>query len=236
MIIGCFSPLIKIFLPSFWVPVLDEKGQPVLDEHGKPKEKRVKQTELLQNPTRIVEDEQMRFEIPRSVGAYHMRLNRPVNLDDKNLAVYLTGDDIGQQLDEEFRIHTETDCYGVAAIPLRSDVQGMLVASLASGDGAAEQLLLEERKQAKEAHDRAIKISHHRCVRAAKKMVAALKDQRQKDSESNRGSYVPSPSEYLAAYYLAEQESEEAEKMRAVVDQFSGMMDKIEQKGLQLGR
>ena len=236
MIIGAFSPLIKIFLPYFWIPVLDKDGKPVLDAEGNATEKRVKQSEILSKPTRIIEDEILRFEVPRSIGAYHMRVGRPVNLEDRNLAVYLTGDDIGQQMDEDFRINTETDCYGIAAIPLKSDVQGMLVASLASGDESAEKLLMDERKQAAEAHAQAKLISHHRCVRAAKRMVASLKDQRQKDREANRGSYVPSPSEYLAAYYLSEQESAEAERMRAVVEQFSGMMEKIEQKGIQLGR
>ncbi len=236
MIIGTFSPLVKIFLPYFRVPVLDKSGKPILDENGLPKEIKVKQTELLSDPKRITKDEQMRFEIPRSVGTFSLRLNRPVDIKDINLSMYLTGDDIGQQLDPDFRIHTETDGYGVASIPLKADVQGMLVASLASGASDVEKLLADEKKQAAEAHARAIKISQHRCIRAAKKMVAGLKDQRQRDREANRGSYIPSPSEYLAAYFLAEEESAEAERMRAVVEQFTGMMDKIEQKGIQLGR
>lgn len=235
MIIGCFSPLVKIFLPYFWIPVVDDKGRPVLEADGKtPKEQKVTCTDILKNPTRIVEMETMRFHIPRSVGAFNMRLNRPVDLKDNNLAVYLTGDDIGQQIN--FGAHAETDCYGVAAIPLRPDVQGMLVASLASGGDDAEQMLAEEKKQAKDAHAQAILISEHRCIRAAKKIFSSMKQQRQIDKEANRGHYVPSPAEYLAAYYLAEQESEEAERMKAVVDQFSGMMDKIEQKGSALLR
>jgi hypothetical protein len=237
MIIGCFTPLVKIFLPYFWTPVVDEKGKPVFEKDGKTqKEKKVTCAELLKTPDRIIVDEPMRFLVPRSVGGFSLRLNRPLNVPDNNLVMYLTGDDIGQQIDYEYRIHTETDCYGVAGIPLQPDIQGMLVTSLAGGGDDAEDLLRAEKATALAAHKKAVEISKHRCIRAAKRMFHNMKTQRQTDKEANRGHYVPSPAEYLAAYYLAEQESKEAEEMKAVVDQFSGMMDKIEQKGLGIVR
>lgn len=233
MIIGCFTPLVKIFLPYFWVPVLDADGKKVFEDDGKTvKERKVTCNDLLKTPDRIVEDEEMRFLIPRSVGGFSMKLNKPLTVSDINLAMYLTGDDIGQQIDYEYRTHTETDCYGVADIKLSPDVQGMLVTSLASGSDDVEDLFAAEKATAIAAHKRAVEVSKHRCIRAAKRMFGSMKAQRQADKEVNRGHYVPSPAEYLAAYYLAEQETEEAERMKAVVDQFSGMMDKIEQKGL----
>ena len=244
MIVGCFTPLVKIFLPYFWVPVMDKDGKPVferdaagkvvLDRFGKPmpKEERITCNDLLKDAERIIRVEPMRFLVPRSVGAFSVALNRPTNCSDPNLVMYLTGDDIGQQIDPTWQVHTETDCYGMASIPLRPDVQGALISSLASVDLAdTETILKDERETARRGHERAVAISEHRAVRAARHVVKHLKLQRQLDKEANRGHYVPSPSEYLAAYYLAETEKDEAAQMQQVVSQFGDMMDKIEQKG-----
>lgn len=236
MIVGCFTPLVKIFLPFFWVPVLDENGEPKVDKEGNPIEKRVTCNDLLKDPNRVVLDEPFRFYVPRSVGSFGLHVNRPVNVPDRNLVMFLTGDDIGQQIDLTYEVSNETDCYGIAEIPLRPDVQGALVTSLALGGEDTTELLVKEKLQAKVAHEKAVAISKHRAERAARQLVRGFKDQRQKDKEANRGHYVPSPSEYLAAYYLAEKETEEANQMAAVVERFNSMMDKIEAKGLSLSR
>lgn len=234
MIIGCFTPLVKIFLPYFWVPDLDKDGKQKVDKAGNLLEIKVTSNDLLKNAERIVLEEPFRFHVPRSVGAFGMHFNRPINVPDVNLVSWLSGDDIGQQIDPTFSISTETDAYGVALIPLRPDVQGALVTSLAGGSGDTQVLFEKERDQAVAAHRKAVQISKHRAERAAKQMVRGFKDQRQKDKEAGRGHYVPSPAEYLAAYYLAEQETEEAAQMAAVVDRFNNMMDKIEAKGIAL--
>jgi hypothetical protein len=232
MIIGCFTPLVKIFLPYFWVPDLDAKGVQKKDKEGNPLEIRVTCNQMLKDPERILRDEPFRFHVPRSVGAFGMHFKRPTNVTDNNLVMWLTGDDIGQQIDPTFTISTETDAYGVALIPLRPDVQGALVTSLATGGADTADLFAKEREQALQAHEKAVRISKHRAERAAKHMVRTFRDQRQKDKEAGRGHYVPSPAEYLAAYYLAEQETEEAQQMQAVVTRFNDMMDKIEAKGV----
>lgn len=234
MIIGCFTPLVKIFLPEFYVLEKDAKGQFVLDKDGKPKETKVTNVEVLKNPSRITQEETIRFLVPRSVGAFSVITGRPSNVTDLNLAMFLTGDDIGQQINDS--VHNETDCYGMAAIPIQADVQGALVASLATGGDDADAIMKAEKKRAIEAHVKAKEISHHRAVRAAKWLVNGVKEQRQKDKEANRGHFIPSPAEYLSIYYLAEQEKQEAEEMSAVMNQFAGMMDKIEAKGIQLGK
>jgi hypothetical protein len=218
MIVGSYSQLVKIFLPEFWVT--DEKTG---------KETRVKCTDMIKDPERIMKKEKIRFHIPRSVGAFNVTLNQPENIADKDLACYLTGDDIGQREDPEFVVSTETDCYGIASLAIKSDIQGMILQGLATGEASISEGDLKA--QLKTAHENAVKISEHRCRRAAKKIVQGIKDQRQKDTEAGRGHFVPSPAEYLAAYFLAADETTDALAKKAVVDKFAGMMDQIEAKG-----
>ncbi len=217
MIIGAYSQLVKMFLNEFWV--IDEKG----------KETKVKNTDMVKDPERIYKQEKFWFHVPRSVGAFKVTINQPENVNDKDLVCFVTGDDIGQRIDETFESSTETDCYGISLLPLKSDVQGMILQGLATGETSFDEKDLKN--QLKSAHEKAKEISEHRCKRAAKKLVQSIKDQRQKDTEANRGHYVPSPAEYLTAYFLAKDETEEAMAKKEVVDKFSGMMGQIEKKG-----
>jgi hypothetical protein len=178
MLVGIFSPLVKMFVPSHTV-WRDKK--PVL----------VTLQELQDNPEALFSTEKFAINIPRSAGDQRFVSGAPRFLRDEDLVGWLTGGPEGT-------FCKETDWTGCVQVRMPAEAMGEMMAALASGEASE-----DVQSELAIATKAAMAISHERCMRQVRFIWENYLSQVALNKEQNLGDPRFSPTEYLASKVLA---------------------------------
>lgn len=207
MLVGCFTPLIKCFLPRW--EVLEEGKPPRI----------VLQQELRERPEEVRKIERIRFAIPRSVGDQLFILNEPREIADPDLIQWLVG---GENNNEQ-----ETMWSGLVPVKMDAEVQGAMMAAVASGAGTD---MLKNSMAS--AYERAKLKSHDRVMSQIRFLFNNYQQQLQLNKEQNVGHFQFSTSEYLCHYVLNDEitRKDKAEsKANTLMQKFADNVNKATQ-------
>lgn len=139
------------------------------------------------------------------------------DIQDSHLAWYFSGGNDGQQ-------NQETDWTGIVQMPLESTSIVELLNYARAGKTIPAKLAEETANAETNAQLR----SKNRVMNMIKRCYTHLQNQYQKNKEDNKGEYVPSATEFLCGYVLAQElESNHAAK-KALTSKFSELMKNIQ--------
>lgn len=203
LILVAASPLAKMFQKRWTVR-----------ESGKAYTMEVEQ--LVDDPDRVFKDEEFSILVPFSSGAEQLWFGIPKPVQDPMRREVLAGGDDGISF-------AETDWTGIVDLRLGVDTLSMILGQFA---GAQQSVSKNDIVSAiQDARNR----SNVRCMRQARKVYRALKDQREKLKESgSKATYAPSVAEFLCAHVLANEEKllkQKADNMREKIDNLIGMVE-----------
>lgn len=211
MFYALLSPLAKIFQPEFTVTHREGGGI----GFGKVKSyETVTARDLMADPERVFKEEEFSVKIYRSVGDLLFRYNVPRIFADPNVAVWLSGGDRGD-------LTEETNQFGIVKIPLDPELEGAMQFHVANNKEVKDR---DVASALEEARSIAKKLSHDRVIRAIRKVRHCNIEQMKLDKEAGRGSYMPSPTEYLCAYVLSAEESKTAEERKRLTETYRSLM------------
>lgn len=217
MICGVFTPLAKIFQPSFRVYTGKK------DSNGNDAFETVTTADLIRNPDRIQEPEQFSITIPRSVGAVAFRFGRVRTITDPDLYLWLTGGDRGDMT-------PETHCYGVVQVPLAQDDVGVAMAAAADDEDEELAVIQRLKARAREAKEIAKQVSEDRVMRQIRSVFMNLKRERLRLKEEGSGEYQPSQVEILCTIILSKENAQLQEERKRAMDLFEATFSKATEK------
>lgn len=183
MLIGCFSPLVKIFVPYYEVY-----------ENGKTKI--VKQADLQDNFDLLFKEERFSFLVPRSSCDQRFIFGEPRNIADADLAQWLTGGESGEH-------NKETEWTGLAHLQMDPDVIGQMMAAAAMGQSSSG---LEAPMQS--AREKAKLVSEARIMRQVRRVYENYVNQVSLNKEQSLGAPNFSVTEYLCSKLLKRETAE----------------------------
>jgi hypothetical protein len=198
MLVGCFSPLVKCFLPQY--EVLEEGKEPRI----------VYQKDLKENPELVRKVERFRFAVPRPVGAQIFVYGEPREISDKNLIQWLVG---GENNAEQ-----ETQWTGLVGVQMSAELQGAMMAVVAAGGNPG-----DIKASMNEAIEKARVISERRVMSQIKFIYQNYQDQLQLNKELKQGDFQFSTTEFLCHYVLDDEikkRDKANEKANALMSQF----------------
>jgi len=178
MLVGIFSPLVKMFVP-FHTVWRDKK--PVI----------VTLEDLQDNPEQLFSTEKFAVTIPRSAGDIKFTSGAPRYMNNEDIVRWVTGGPEGEHC-------RETDWTGAVQVNMPAEEMGEMMAAIASGEAS------EDVQQALAVATRAaMEVSHKRCMRQVKFIWQNYLSQVALNKEQNFGDPRFSPTEYLASKVLA---------------------------------
>lgn len=199
MLIGSFSPLVKIFQPQW-------------------------QQKLIDNPELIMDESEKGWDmyIPKPSGAYGIRWSTPKEESSIILIEWLTGGFDGNQ-------SAETDEYGIVQVPIDAADTGEIFAKLqnlidADDPKAIKAALQGQKANLKGAMTRAREMSDARVWRAISRVYTHIKSQYKRNKESNLGLYDPSPTEYLCVELMNRKLATENQREGKMAARMADMM------------
>ena len=179
MLVGIFSPLVKMFAATH--EVWDKDGKVVIRTLE----------EVQDNPDLLFSEEKFAVNVPRSSGDQRFVYGQPRFIRDQDLIGWLTGGDEGSFV-------RETDWSGCVQLQLPPDAMGEMMAAIASGEKGS-----SVDSELARATAKAREISKTRCMRQVKFVWDNYLSQVALNKEQNLGEPRFSPTEYLASKVLA---------------------------------
>lgn len=179
------SPLTKIFLPE-WHEI------------------------LMKDPTRVFTEEEFPIRVPRSAGDVHFRTNIPKQINERNLLLWITGGEAGDE-------NQETDWTGIVQLPLTEEDTGLVFATMTKPAKDLMSKIEDAKRIAKER-------SQARVMRQIRFVHGNLKKQYQVNQEAGAHAYAPSTTEFLCAYVLSAEENKRTEDLKKITDTFRNLM------------
>lgn len=173
------------------------------------------QHEFMRNPASIHDDTPFSFTMVTSRRDYRFEYNSPKFETDPLLLNWLLGGDDGLQ-------NQETAWSGLVALDLDAITNGKLlgaVAGMSKIDKSANIIIEETKEKAK-------KLAEDRVMRQIRAINSNLKKQYEINRTNNESPYTPSPTEFLCAYVLAEEQKQDTASKKEITDMFAEMMKK----------
>lgn len=204
MLVGSFSPLVKVF-QSQW------------------------HNEAMDNIDILFDDtvKGWNIHIPKPSGAYEIKFATPREEHNKAILHWLTGGITGLQ-------SPSTDEYGVVQIQISAEETGELFARLNDilnvDDDTKEfkKLIKSQREGIKTAMQLAKEASEKRVWAAINRVYTNIKNQYKTNKESNFGLYDPSPTEYLCAELVSRSLSDQNKRESQMAKRMSAIMSEHE--------
>lgn len=200
MLIGTFSPLVKIFQTQF-------------DE--------VLRGRMMENPDLMFDKTDpapgWKLRIYRPSGDYPLAFGYPKPEQDTLLRWWITGGKDGCQC-------VETDYTGCVEVPLGYEDQGKLFADLVSGDTPAVDLMDNMKKSVSKAEE----MSEFRVMRAVNATFAFITKQWQANEENKLGRHLPSVTEFLVLHLKSKMVDRKTKAEREQAKKVEEMMKVIE--------
>lgn len=205
MLIGSFSPLVKIFQPAY-------------------------QQELYNDPSLLWAKEQGKgwsMRVYKPSGDYPIKFGVPKDEHNPTLIDWLTGGDDGLQC-------PETDYTGIIQIPIESHDTGELLAQIEGmlHDGGdpkeAKRLIDQKRKEFRSSIEKAHDLSEARVMRAVQAVYRSIKMQWKANKEGGFGRHDPSITEYLCVQVMLKKHEKKMKQESRVAQQMAAAMDKLD--------
>lgn len=206
MICGLYSPLAKVF---------QRDGFKITSKEGKISF--VSLEDLIENPLRITDSSESNFSIyvPRSQGSIEFAHAKPKQIVDPLLLEYLTA--------TRTNGISECDMYGIVPFHIKQDALAEAITSAEDEEEAIRSRLKADRIESLEM---AKKASHEKLMRAVRNVVQTIKESHQKLSEESKGkTYMPSETEILCTFILADEMAKTAQKRDSLMKKFQFAMD-----------
>lgn len=172
------------------------------------------QPELMRNPAMLFDTcKPFSFLVSTSRRDHRFRSDQPSFITDANLIAWLCGGLDGMQCQE-------TDWTGLIKLDLDAAQHGSMLAAIAGVRNVGEDI----QSAIDQAKNQARLLSKERVMRQIRAVNSAMLKQYEINKQDGKGLYTPSPTEYLCAYVLAEEQQKNTAAKQELTKKFSELM------------
>lgn len=173
------------------------------------------QNELMKSPKSVFDDVPFKFNLSSSRRDYFFDSTKPQMLTDPLLLDWLLGGDDGN-------LSQETDWTGLVKIDMTATQNAQILAAI-SGMSDLDKSTKNHINTAKE---KAKELSKTRVMRQIRQQHDHMMKQYKIMKEKNEQPYQPSPTEFLCAFVLADEQKKTAEERQELASSFVDLMSK----------
>jgi hypothetical protein len=205
MICGVYSPLAKVFQPSY--KSISKDGKVTI----------ISLESLVENPERIMSPKEDPFSIfvPRAFGSLEFTYMKPKQITDPLVLEWLTATRTGGA--------GECDTYGVVPFNIKVDAFAEAVSAI---EGEEEDIRERRKSDIMDSLELAKAQSTEKLMRAVRGVVETIKKEHERLGEEGKGrAYMPSNTEILCTFILSDEMAKISAKRKSTMDKFKLAMD-----------